>query len=47
MIIEKDRVIINGNVENCYYGTTIDLKDISIIDCIKLFIVKVRSILHV
>ena len=47
MIIEKDRVIINGHVENCYYGTAIDLKDISIIDCIKLFIAKVRSVLHV
>ena len=43
MIIEKDKVIINGNVNNCYYGTSIDLKDISIIDIIKLFIAKVRS----
>lgn len=42
MIIEKDKVIINGNVNHCYYGTSIDLKDISIIDIIKLFIAKIR-----
>jgi hypothetical protein len=43
MIIEKDRVIINGHIDNCYYGTAIDLKEISIIDIIKLFMAKIRS----
>lgn len=45
MIIEKDKIIINGHINNCYYGTAINIKDISIIDIIKLFIVKIRSYL--